>query len=93
MQNIELTKMLLRLLGKPESLIHYVKDRPGHDLRYAIDCTKAEQELGWTPQVAFEDGLRQTIDWYLNNTKWVDRIRSGEYMSYYETQYGSRLKM
>lgn len=91
MQNIELTKLLLRLLGKPESLIQYVQDRPGHDLRYAIDCSKAEHELGWAPQVTFEAGLQETIDWYRNHTDWVERIRSGEYLTYYQTQYGSRL--
>ena len=90
--NIRLTKTLLELLGKPESLIEYVKDRPGHDLRYAIDCAKAETELGWTPQVTFEQGLRETIDWYLANTDWVERIRSGAYLKYYDDQYGDRLK-
>jgi len=89
--NIELTRTLLRLLDKPESLIRYVTDRPGHDLRYAIDCSKAERELGWTPQVSFAEGLRQTIDWYLGHADWVARIRSGEYTRYYEQQYGARL--
>lgn len=89
--NISLTKMLLRLLDKPESLIRYVADRPGHDLRYAIDCRKAEQELGWSPQIPFEQGLRETIDWYRRNVDWVERIRSGEYRTYYQSQYGTRL--
>ena len=91
MQNIALTKLLLKLLGKPESLITYVKDRPGHDLRYAIDCSKAERELGWAPQITFEQGLNETIQWYQNHTAWVDHIKSGEYMKYYEQQYGERM--
>ncbi|MCA9073741.1 MAG: dTDP-glucose 4,6-dehydratase [Planctomycetaceae bacterium] len=91
MQNIALTKLLLKLLDKPESLITYVKDRPGHDLRYAIDCSKAERELGWAPQVTFEEGLNDTILWYQDHTAWVDRIKSGEYMKYYEQQYGERM--
>ncbi len=91
MTNIALTKLLLKLLGKSENLIEYVKDRPGHDLRYAIDCDKAERELGWKPQIPFEQGLQETINWYLTNKSWVQRIRSGEYQKYYETQYGHRL--
>lgn len=90
-RNIDLTLTLLELLGKPRTLIKYVADRPGHDLRYAIDCTKAEKELGWKPQHNFRDGLRETIDWYLANTAWIDRIKSGEYRKYYEQQYGGRL--
>lgn len=89
--NLELTRLLLSLLGKPESLIRFVTDRPGHDLRYAIDCSKAETELGWQPQISFEQGLQETIDWYLIHTDWVAGIRSGEYLSYYEQQYGTRL--
>lgn len=91
MTNIALTKLLLKLLGKPESLIRYVADRPGHDLRYAIDCAKAETELGWAPQVSFEEGLQGTIDWYLANEEWVNNIKSGEYMQYYAKQYQNRL--
>jgi dTDP-glucose 4,6-dehydratase len=90
-RNIDLTLTLLELLGKPQTLIKYVADRPGHDLRYAIDCTKSETELGWKPQYNFRDGLRETIDWYLANTAWIDRIKSGEYRKYYEQQYGARL--
>jgi dTDP-glucose 4,6-dehydratase len=90
-RNIDLTKTLLSLLGKPESLIRYVADRPGHDLRYAIDCAKAETELGWKPQVPFREGLDETIKWYQTNTAWVNRIKSGEYLRYYEEQYGNRL--
>ena len=90
-RNIDLTLMLLELLGKPKTLIKNVADRPGHDLRYAIDCRKAETELGWQPQVTFREGLRETIDWYLANTAWIDRIKSGEYRKYYEQQYATRL--
>ena len=89
--NIDLTRTLLRLLNKPESLIRYVADRPGHDLRYAIDCSKAERELGWAPRIGFAEGLKQTIDWYLKNADWVAHIRSGEYTRYYQQQYGNRL--
>ncbi len=89
--NLDLTYALLEALGKPKSLIKYVSDRPGHDHRYAIDATKAWRELGWEPQVQFCDGLKQTIDWYLANQMWVARIKSGEYQSYYEQQYGTRL--
>ncbi len=92
MRNIDLTRLLLKLLGKPESLITYVGDRPGHDLRYAIDCGKAERELGWKPLVDFQTGLRETIDWYQSNPEWVARVKSGAYQQYYETQYGDRLK-
>lgn len=90
-RNIDLTLTLLELLGKPKTLIKYVADRPGHDQRYAIDCRKAEEELGWKPQWNFRDGLNETIAWYLANTAWIDRIKSGEYRNYYEQQYGGRL--
>jgi dTDP-glucose 4,6-dehydratase len=86
--NIELTHLLLRLLEKPVSLIRHVEDRPGHDRRYAIDCTKAEREFGWAPQIAFEPGLVQTIEWYKANENWVAAIRNKEYLTYYERQYG-----
>jgi dTDP-glucose 4,6-dehydratase len=89
-RNIDLTRVLLELLGKPQSLIEYVKDRPGHDLRYAIDCSKAEHELAWRPQVDFRQGIRETIDWYLGHSEWVRRVRSGDYLKYYEEQYGNR---
>lgn len=91
MTNIVLTKLLLKLLGKPETLIRYVVDRPGHDLRYAIDCEKAEAQLGWRPEVTFEEGLRETIQWYRDHPDWVARIKSGEYLKYYAQQYGERL--
>jgi dTDP-glucose 4,6-dehydratase len=90
MPNIRLTHTLLELLGKPRTLIKHVQDRLGHDRRYAIDCSKAERELGWRPQVNFDDGLRETIDWYRSNQPWVNQVRSGEYLKYYEQQYGNR---
>lgn len=89
--NLELTKTLLDLMEKPESLIHYVEDRPGHDLRYAIDFSKAKSELGWKPQVSFREGIRDTIQWYRDHSEWIEEIRSGEYQKYYAKQYGNRL--
>jgi dTDP-glucose 4,6-dehydratase len=89
--NLELTHLLLELLGKPKTLIRYVQDRPGHDRRYAIDCSKIERELGWRPTITFPEGLRETIRWYVDNQTWVNTIRSGDYLKYYERQYGSRL--
>ncbi len=86
--NLELTQLLLRLLGKPETLIRYVADRPGHDRRYAIDSTKAERELGWQPQVPFDRGLAETIAWYQSNGNWIAAIKNQEYLSYYQKQYG-----
>lgn len=90
MPNIEIIKKILKYLGKPESLIKYVKDRPGHDMRYAMDNTKIATELGWTPKYDFETGLKLTIDWYLANVSWVERIISGEYRDYYELNYKDR---
>jgi dTDP-glucose 4,6-dehydratase len=87
--NLDLTHTLLDVVGKPRSLIRYVKDRPGHDRRYAIDCSKIETELGWRPQIPFEDGLRETVRWYQENRQWIETIRSGEYMQYYQRQYGT----
>jgi dTDP-glucose 4,6-dehydratase len=86
--NLELTHTLLDVMRKPRTLIRYVKDRPGHDLRYAIDCAKMEKELGWQPQITFEKGLEDTIRWYEQNTAWTANIRSGDYLKYYEKQYG-----
>jgi dTDP-glucose 4,6-dehydratase len=90
MTNIALTKTLLQVLGKPETLIKHVKDRLGHDRRYAIDCSKAERELGWKPATTFAEGLRGTVRWYLDHQDWVNNIRSGDYLKYYEKQYGGR---
>jgi dTDP-glucose 4,6-dehydratase len=86
--NLDLTHTLLDALGKPRSLIRYVKDRPGHDRRYAIDCAKIERELGWRPAVTFERGLRDTVAWYREHPDWIAAIRTGAYLKYYETQYG-----
>jgi len=80
-----------RRVPAPESLIQFVKDRPGHDRRYAIDCRKAKKDLGWAPKIKFETGLKKTLDWYRANAGWVARVRSGEYRSYYEKHYGSGL--
>jgi len=86
--NIEVVRMLLKLLKKPESLIQYVNDRPGHDRRYAMDTAKIKKELGWEPEYDFETALRQTVDWYLANRSWWERVRSGAYQDYYRKMYG-----
>ncbi len=94
-QNIELVKLLCkdmdkqlgREAGTSEKLITYIKDRPGHDRRYAIDATKINKELGWSPSVTFEEGLAKTIEWYMNNQEWLDHVTSGDYQKYYEQQY------
>lgn len=86
--NIEIVKLILQQLGKPESLIEYVPDRPGHDRRYAIDNTKITIELGWQPEYTFEQGMEETIEWYLQNPEWVENVTSGEYQKYYEMMYG-----
>ena len=88
--NLEVVKTILRQLDKPESLITYVRDRPGHDMRYAIDPTKIHNELGWLPETKFDDGIRRTVDWYLNNRPWWEHILAGEYQSYYERMYAGR---
>jgi dTDP-glucose 4,6-dehydratase len=88
--NIDIVKRILQALGKPESLIKYVKDRPGHDRRYAIDSSKLRTELGWKPRHEFEQGLRETVDWYVANREWSRRVTSGEYQKYYESQYKDR---
>lgn len=88
MKNIEIVKLILNYLGKDESLIEYVKDRPGHDRRYAIDSTKIQNELGWKPQYKFEDAIKETIQWYIDNKSWWENIINGEYLKYYEQQYG-----
>ena len=89
-RNIDIVKLICRELGKPESLITYVTDRKGHDMRYAIDPTKIHRELGWLPETKFEDGIKKTIKWYLKNREWWETIISGEYQSYYEKMYGNR---
>jgi dTDP-glucose 4,6-dehydratase len=82
--NLEVVKTILKELGKPESLITYVTDRPGHDMRYAIDSTKSENELGWDRTYTFEDGIKETVNWYVNNQKWIDDIKTGEYKKAYK---------
>lgn len=90
MRNIDIVKLIIRELGKDESLITYVTDRKGHDLRYAIDPTKIHNELGWLPETKFADGIKKTIKWYLENKSWWEEIISGEYQNYYEDMYGKR---
>lgn len=85
--NLEVVKTILKALGKPESLIKFVSDRKGHDMRYAIDPTKLETELGWKPKYTFDTGIPQTIDWYLNNKEWWENIISGEYKNYFQNMY------
>lgn len=85
--NLEVVKTILKALGKPESLITYVKDRPGHDLRYAMDPTKIEKELGWKPEYNFDTGIQVTIKWNLENKKWLEHVESGEYLNWLERQY------
>lgn len=89
-RNIDIVKIILKELGKPESLITHVADRKGHDRRYAIDPTKIHNELGWLPETKFEDGIKKTIQWYLDNRKWWEDIISGEYQNYYEKMYKDR---
>ena len=88
MRNIDIVKIILKELGKPESLITYVADRKGHDMRYAIDPSKIHKELGWLPETKFADGIKKTIQWYLDHQEWWKTIISGEYQSYYERMYG-----
>ncbi len=90
MKNIDIVKLICKHLGKPESLITYVTDRKGHDMRYAIDPTKIHNDLGWLPETMFADGIQKTIKWYLENKEWWETIVSGEYQNYYEKMYGNR---
>ena len=90
MKNIDIVKLICKELGKPESLITYVTDRKGHDMRYAIDPTKIHNELGWLPETKFADGIKKTIQWYLENQKWWKNIISGEYQDYYKKMYSNR---
>jgi dTDP-glucose 4,6-dehydratase len=89
--NLEVVKTILKQLHKPESLITYVTDRPGHDMRYAIDPAKIHGELGWLPETKFDDGIRLTVEWYLEHKEWWENILSGEYQNYFDTMYGERL--
>jgi dTDP-glucose 4,6-dehydratase len=97
-KNIDLIKLLCKVVdrklgnpeGQSENLITYVKDRAGHDLRYAIDASKIEKELGWKPSLQFEEGLSKTVDWYLENQEWLDHVTSGAYLAYYDKQYAQR---
>lgn len=91
-RNIEIVELIVRELGKDESLIRFVEDRPGHDRRYAIDASKIRNELGWKPLYSFEEGIRETIRWYIDNRDWWENIKSGEYLRYYERMYGGRLQ-
>lgn len=88
--NLEVVKTILRALNKPESLIRFVTDRPGHDLRYAIDASKIERELGWSPQTMFDAGIQSTIQWYLENKTWWKNVLDGSYREYYERMYANR---
>ncbi len=89
-QNIQIVKLILEALGKDESLIEFVADRLGHDRRYAIDADKIRNELGWKPKYTFETGIKETIQWYLDNQDWMDQVKSGEYQQYYEKMYSNR---
>ncbi|MEQ1876173.1 MAG: dTDP-glucose 4,6-dehydratase [Bdellovibrionia bacterium] len=88
--NIEIVKTLLKVLKKPESLIKFVKDRPGHDRRYAIDATKAHRQLEWRPKIKFDEGLKSTVDWYLSNREWISSVTSGDYKTFYDRWYSER---
>ena len=90
MKNIDIVKLICKALGKPESLITFVADRKGHDMRYAIDPTKIHNELGWLPETKFADGIQKTIQWYLDNKPWWENIVNGEYQKYYERMYANR---
>ena len=89
-QNIEIVKLILNELGKDDSLIEFVTDRLGHDRRYAIDSSKIQNDLGWKPEYTFETGIKETINWYLDNQDWIAQVKSGEYQQYYEKMYGNR---
>jgi dTDP-glucose 4,6-dehydratase len=88
--NLDVVRTILRHVGKPESLISFVKDRPGHDRRYAIDSSRIQSELGWAPSVDFDTGIARTVEWYLANQTWLDQVASGEYQKYYAQMYGNR---
>jgi len=86
--NIGITRYILKELGKHASLIQYVKDRPGHDRRYALNISKIRRELGWQPRYTFEQGIKKTIQWYLSNREWWKRVKSGQYLKFYKKHYG-----
>ncbi|KKL79367.1 hypothetical protein LCGC14_2015540 [marine sediment metagenome] len=88
--NIELVEKLLKILDKPQSLMKFVKDRPGHDLRYAMNHTKITKELLWKPEVDFESGLKMTVEWYISNRIWLENVITKEYLKFYEKQYKNR---
>ena len=90
MKNIDIVKIICKALDKPDSLITYVTDRKGHDMRYAIDPTKIHNELGWFPETKFADGIQKTIKWYLDNRGWWENVISGEYQEYYKKMYENR---
>jgi len=90
MKNIDIVRLICKELGKSEELITFVKDRKGHDMRYAIDPTKIHNELGWLPETCFADGIKKTITWYLENRAWWENIINGEYQNYYERMYKDR---
>ncbi len=92
MRNLDVAKLILQMLGHSQDLIEFVKDRPGHDLRYALNHDKVTRELGWRPQVTFEQGLAQTIAWYRENQGWLDEVRSGAYREYFQKHYVERQK-
>jgi dTDP-glucose 4,6-dehydratase len=89
-RNIDLVKTILNLAGRDESLIEFVKDRPGHDRRYAIDASKIKNTLRWTPSLSFEEGMAKTFEWYMDNLEWVESVTSGEYKNYYDKMYADR---
>lgn len=91
-KNIDIVKLILQKVGKPDSLIKFVKDRPGHDRRYAIDATKTETSLGWNPSYTFEDGIEETVQWYITNKNWWTRVMTGQYQDYYKKQYDEATK-
>jgi dTDP-glucose 4,6-dehydratase len=88
--NLTIVRTILRALGKDESLIEFVRDRPGHDRRYAVDSSRARAELGWSPRVTFEQGIASTVEWYRSHSDWWRAVKTGAYRSYYEEQYGGR---
>jgi len=89
--NIEVIKVILNQLGRPETLVSYIADRPGHDRRYAIDSSKIQNELGWKPKTEFQNGIRKTIEWYLNNRDWLKNTVSGGYNAYFDKMYSEKL--